>query len=490
MKKLAYLGSISAVAAMILVGCGGGGGSSASVSGTVEASYLAGVKVCAKGTDKCTVTDSNGKFTLGVSAPVELEIRVGNSVVGHVNVDSSNVKVTPAVLANNNPTVAAYLGTMLHIMGGCKITDNKCNLGNVSSVDIDPTKDKPLVEELTEAVEQNSEGNISIKVNNEGKVVTNENVTLYQNINPLMVGMNEVYYHGVASGEGFLQFKIDPEMLKLAYTVYDLAGNIEEKGEEQLINVYKNVFFKFKGESDSGMFVSGGLAVGYYIENNKVYYQIGLQYRDKNLTAKDVKLFANKTYNSLYFDTDGTIEFDIVDLNNTNPQDLNGTWSSLDGNGTWVVEESHIKFFENDGSVAAIGFFRPGVSRAAIVYGDMEGGYGVGLEAKPLTPEELKGTFYYSDNENDVQCFGQVTVDGTNFNYEDEICTDNEPESGSGTLVLNPNVNINGTNVTLNGMAQVEGANEFVFIDPVDGYYISLDTDTKSLSIGSNKPLK
>jgi len=499
MKKF-YLGTLSAITAVLLIGCGGSGSStnttsnsdnssSTSVSGTVEASYLAGVKVCVKGTDNCAVTDSEGHFTINAAAPVELEIKVGNSVVGDVNANSSKVKITPAVLADENATVAAYLGTLFHVIGGCQITDMQCNLGNIQEVDINPNSDKPLVEELAEAVTQNTD--VTVKVDNQNVVVDDENVTLYETLNPLMVGENELYYHGISSGEGFLKFALDPDTLKLKYTVYNNVGEPIEDGEDQLINVYKNVFFRFKNETNEGAFVSGGLAVGYYVEDGEVHYNIGLQYPERNLTSKDVEFFANKSYNTLFFDTDGSIEFSKVDLNTTNPADLNGTWSSSDGDsGTWVVEQSHIKFLEN-GSTVAIGFLRPGVSRAAIVYGDVtDGGFGIGLEAKPLTAEELKGTFYYSDTENNVTCFGQVNVNGTDFSYKDEICTDNEPESGSGSLVLNPTVTINGTSVALNGLAKIDGENEYIFIDPVDGYYISINPDTHSLSLGSNKPLK
>jgi hypothetical protein len=268
-------------------------------------------------------------------------------------------------------------------------------------------------------------------------------------------------------------------------------GTPVEEGDEQLVNVYKNVFFRFKKQPNEGAFISGGLAVGYYVEDNEVHYNIGLQYPERNLTAKDVEFFANKSYNSLFFDTDGTIEFSRVDLNTTNPADLNGTWSSSDGHsGTWVVEQSHIKFLEN-GYTVAIGFLRPGVSRAAIVYGDVtDSGFGIGLEAKPLTADELKGTFYYSDTEDNVTCFGYVNVNGTEFSYKDEMCTDNEPKSDEGTLELNPTVTIDGTNVKLNGLAKVDGEDEYVFIDPVDGYYISINMETHALSLGSNKPLK
>jgi hypothetical protein len=490
MKKMFYLGTISAVAAMF-IGCGGGSSSSGStsVSGTVEASYLAGVKVCVKGTDNCVVTDSNGKFKLNVAPPVNLEIRVGDSVVGDVNANSATLEITPAVLADNNETVAAYLGTMLHVIGGCKITDMQCDLGNIQKVDIDPNSDKPLVEELAEAVTQNPDVNVT--VDGQKVEVDDNDVALYETVNPIMVGESELYYHGISSGEGFLKFVLDPKTLKLKYTVYNNLGTPVEEGDEQLVNVYKNVFFRFKNEPNEGAFISGGLAVGYYVEDNEVHYNIGLQYPERNLTAKDVEFFANKSYNSLFFDTDGTIEFSRVDLNTTNPADLNGTWSSSDGHsGTWVVEQSHIKFLEN-GDTVAIGFLRPGVSRAAIVYGDVtDGGFGIGLEAKPLTADELKGTFYYSDTEDNVTCFGYVNVNGTKFSYKDEMCTDNEPKSDEGTLELNPTVTIDGTNVKLNGLAKVDGEDEYVFIDPVDGYYISINMETHSLSIGSNKPLK
>ena len=59
----------STIAATFLIGCGGGGGGGgstheATTSGTVSDGYLYSAKVCYKGTNICTKTDKNGKFTL------------------------------------------------------------------------------------------------------------------------------------------------------------------------------------------------------------------------------------------------------------------------------------------------------------------------------------------------------------------------------------------------------------------------------------------
>jgi hypothetical protein len=492
MKKLIY--SISTAAALFLVGCGGGGsGSTESVTGTVEASYLAGVKVCVKGTDNCAVTDANGKFVINAAAPVTLEIRVGNSVIGDVNASSNTVEVTPAVLADGNATVAAYLGAMMHIIGGCKITDEQCDLGKVTKVDIDNASDEPLVKELMKVLQSNPDANITVKVDDKTVEVTDDNVTLYKTVNPMMVGQKELYYHGIAGGEGLLTFKVDPKTMTLTYQVNDFNGTVES-GSEELVNIYHNLFFTFKNNPDEKAFISKTMAVSYYKEGGQTYYNVGLQYPDKNLTAADVKFFANKKYNDIFFDTDGSIDFSIVDLNTSNPADLNGTWTSTDADGvetgTWNVDGDHIVFKQN-GSVVAVGFLKPGVSRAAIVYGDVDGGFGIGLEAKSLKADEVKGEFHYSYTDPSSQCFGEVELDGNKGKYKDEYCSDNQPESGSFTLDLNnTTVNLNGTTYELKGVAKVVGKNEYVFIDPDDGYYIAINPTDKSISIGSNKPLK
>ncbi len=501
MKKLVY--SLSVAAAFVLIGCGGGGSSStSSVTGTVEASYLAGVKVCVKGTDTCAVTDANGKFTLNVAPPVQLEIKVGETVLGDVDANSASVTVTPATLTDNNVTAAAYLGAMLHVMAGCSITAQDCNLDNIQEVDIDPTKNLPLVDELMEKVVK---GIVPVKIvesdgTQEDVNVTEANATVYMCAHHRMVGETKLAYHGIASGEGYLTFEIDPETMEITYHINKFDGTVES-GSEKLINLYENTFFKFEGESNSGMFVSESMAVGYNVDSatGTVTYQVGLQYPDKNLTATDISLIANKTFNAVDFDTNGSLYFSVVDINSSNVADLNGTWSSYESNGTysgtWAVNGDHIEFKDSDGNIAAVAFLKPGVNRAALVYASKDGTFGIGVEAKPLSESELKTTFNYEDVSKDangkmVTCFGKVTVEGTNFSYKDDFCSDNEPENGSGTLVLNPSVDINGTTVKLNGMAQVSGTNEFVFIDSEDGYYIAVNPDTGDISIGSNHPLK
>ncbi|WP_457560456.1 hypothetical protein, partial [Caminibacter sp.] len=429
-----------------------------------------------------------------------LELKVGETVLGDVDANSTSVTVTPATLTDNNVTAASYLGAMIHMVAGCGLSDSYCNLGDIAQIDIDTNTDKPLIEELMQKL---ANGNIEVKVvKSDGRVedinVTEANATLYMSANPMMSGETKLAYHGIASGEGYLTFEIDPETMELTYQINKFDGTVES-GSEKLINLYENTFFKFEGESGSGMFVSKSMAVGYNVDSatGTVTYQVGLQYPDKNLTATDVSLFANKTYNAVTFNTDGSVDFTIVDINTTNPNDLNGTWSSLEAtgtySGTWQVKGDHINFYLN-GSLVTVAYLKPGVNRSSLVYGDLQGDFGIGVEAKPLNSDELKATFNYEDiiktSTGVDYCFGKVTVDGTSFSYKDDICSDNQPESGTGTLVLNPSVDINGTTVTLNGMAQVSGTNEYVFIDPEDGYYIAVNPVTGEISIGSNHPLK
>lgn len=488
MKPIYKVLSVAAIG--FLIGCGGGS-SSSGVSGVVEASYLKGVKVCVKGTDTCAITDENGKFSLNASAPVMLELKIGNSVLGDVNATTTNMTVTPAVLADNNSTIAAYVGTTLHKIAGCDVAAESCDLSNIKSVDVDPNSDEPIVEEIEKKV-QNDE-NVTVTVDDNTTVeVSDEDVQKYKITNPMMTGETKLLYHGISVGEGILEFVIDINTLNLQFTLRDENGNVTEEGNATLSPVYKNVFFKIDNNDDEMAFVTTSFAMSVYVDDNALHYNFGVQYPQKELSAVDVEMFANKSYNAFTFDTTGGVEFSTIDINTTNPEDLNGTWSEGSISGTWEVEGDHVNFFYN-GQLGAQAYVRAGAGRNTLVYATTDGDFGIGVEAKPLVESELKGTFYYDDisfeNGKIENCFGYVTVDGTKFSYKDEVC--NGAEQGSGTLELNPEVN----GMTLNGIARViapDGTktSEYVIMNPEDGYYIAVDADSGEVSIGSNKPIK
>ena len=485
--------ALSFCAAALIIGCGGGSSSSSSsVSGTVQASLLSGVKVCVAGSNNCATTDLNGKFVINdVTTPLNLEIKIGNSVLGKVRVNNSNVDITPSVLADNNTILAAYIGTFLHVIGGCSVTSQTCNLSNVTSVDINTSSNEDLIEELKSAMEVNSSV-IPIRVNGNEVNLTDTNVILYQTANPTMVGITNVNYNGAASVGDYASFSYDKNTNTVTYQV---AGNVfgNKSGTREIENLYGNVFFKDKN-GNNFYFFSGSLGVAVIPLDNNVSFLTGLQIPEKNLTASDLKLIANKRFNYMEF-TSNTVSFAFIEINSTNVNDLNGTWRDfVEGDsGTWEVNGSHLDVKNSNGVKVANVIIRPGVKRSGIVVDLVGGGFGVGVEAKALTFAEMSGTFYYQDSDDSGTCYGKAVVNGTNFSYADEYCYGTTKASGSGTLELNPFVDVNndGTpDINLTGLAKVSGENEYIFIDPEDGYYISIDMANGDLSIGSNKPLK
>jgi hypothetical protein len=153
------LAATALVASTLLASCGGGGGGSLSTSsgsvtltGTVEASKVAGVKVCVEGTDNCALTDEKGTFSLQVAAlPVTVSLMAGDAPIGSFNATSPVVEVNPLTLVDGNVTLAAALGAVIHALAG-DTTGNQTTI-NLSNVAV--KVDKPLVELLKEAVSSN-----------------------------------------------------------------------------------------------------------------------------------------------------------------------------------------------------------------------------------------------------------------------------------------------------------------------------------------------
>jgi len=467
----------SVIAAAALIGCGSG--SASDVSGSVEASKLEGVKVCVKGTDNCAITDANGKFTLAPTPlPAKLEVKVGNSVIGSASVTSITPTITPAVLADGNSTVAAYIGALLHKAANCSYSADYCNLSSVKTLDIDPNKDMSIVDELKEKLAASA--TVEVKVNGVEKNLTSTDKDLYQTANPTMAGTTPTF-RGALTGGDFAEFTFDTDTNKMTYKVTGRLYNLN--GTKELKNVYNNVFFT---DSDNNFyFFSGTLGVSYINYNNNQLSLVGLQMPAQEITTDMLKEFVNKRYN--YMEDDGSgLSFEFIDINSSDVNSLSGTWTNLNGDsGTWEVNGSHLDVYQNGSKVANI-VLRPGVSRNSIVVDLVSGGYGIGVEAKALTNNDMTGTYYYMDLEpTGGICYGKVRVNGTQVSYQDEKCYNSTESSGSANLLLNPN--------GMNGLAQVldsngNPTNEYVFVDPEDGFYISVGSD--GLSIGSSKPLK
>jgi len=487
MRKYVFMSA--AVLALLFSGCGGGGGgttSSSSISGTVNASSLKGVKVCTEDETVCSTTDKSGHFVLNnVTPPVTLKLKIGDSTFGQVKASSTSIKITPLRLADNNTTVASYIGALLHEIAGCGFTKTQCDLSSVRSLDINASDDKPLVEEIKDALSINSQ-QIRYTVNGNTKTITENNATLYQTSNPDMVSSN-VSFSGAASVGDFANFTYDKKTKTISYSI---KGNVfgDKNGTREIESLYHNVFFKDK-DSDTSYFFSGSLGVALIpVTDTNISYVVGLQMPE--IDEINASLIANKTFNYMEFNTNGSINFGLIDINSTS--DTNGTWTDkVSGiTGTWKVSRTHIDVYNNNTKIANI-IIRPGSSRAGFIIDKVNGGFGIGVEAKELNASELSGTFYYYDNSPDgTECFGTVDINRTNFSYKDEYCSDNSPDNGSGTLNLNPPVTIDGRSFTLNGIAQETNSSKYVFIDPTDGYYIAVDINDSDIAIGSNKPLE
>jgi hypothetical protein len=472
------------IAAAFIIGCGGGGSSSTastSVSGTVEASYLAGVKVCEANTTNCAITDAQGRFTLpGVSAPATLEVKVGNTVVGNVNATSNTVTVTPAVLADGNATVAAYIGATLHTIGGCPIGATDCNLSGVQDVVIDPNMaDEPLVKVIATKLSAGDK-NITCTVNNTTTVeVTDNNATLYQTINPDMSGLSTLTYHGInTESKTLFTVTLNTDTMQVTSSDLNLSDVLQP--------VYENFVFNLKNHPNQYIIANKNMFVTVIDDNNQTYFDAGLQYPDYNLTSALVSSVANKQYISISFGATSP-EISIYDVNTTN--DINGTWTQkdlTDGStytGTWEVNGTHFSFNYN-GIISNV-FLKPEAVRSIGIFYDSDGNLGFAMESIPLKPGEGDGTYYYVSS----YCIGKVVINGNDITLYNEKC-DNPQYQGTfnGTLVYNPD--INGT--VLNGVVEAKfngGEDTYLgLISPEDGFFVALDlNDSQNAIVGTNE---
>ena len=507
MKKRTILtmASVLVSSSIFMIGCGGSGDSatSSAITGSVQASILEGVSVCIKGTSDCAVTDSSGNYTIsGYVPPQVLELKVGNAVIGEVAAASSTLNITPQVLADNNATLAAYVGSMLHKIAGCAITATQCNLSAINDVDINASSTKSLIEELVE--EMDSNGTVTFKVDGNDINVTSVDTTEYEIEYPEMVS-STITFQGAASVGDLATYSYDKSTNTLTY---DINGSVyQENGSRTLTNLYGNVFFK--DTDDNFYFFSKTLAVAQIpLSDGNVSYITGLQMPESDI---DTSLVVNKRYNFINFSaSDGSLGIGIIDINASSTSTTNGTWLDIvnDINGTWTRNGNHLEILDVNNTKIANGILRPSSSdgRAGFILDNLPaigGGFGIGVEAKALSLAEIGSTFTYLGkglNPSDAwSCYGNVTVSDNNdgnsstasFTFTDDECTATvTPSSGSATLVLNPTVTFANGSIVLEGIVQIS-TTAFAFIDPESGYYVAFDTNTSDpmISIGSNKPL-
>ena len=152
--KLRILSFLAVLASLGIsgYGCGSGSGdenlsSAQTVVGTVEASKVAGARVCVNGTENCVTTNSNGIFRINVNKlPATLIIKVGEAPLGEVNATSTFVPVTPISLAEGNPALANKIAAFIHAVGND--TSGEAEVVNLSKVEIELDESRPLVDLL------------------------------------------------------------------------------------------------------------------------------------------------------------------------------------------------------------------------------------------------------------------------------------------------------------------------------------------------------
>jgi hypothetical protein len=317
------------------------------------------------------------------------------------------------------------------------------------------------------------------------------------------VSSTKASYSGAASQGDLATFTFDGK--NLTYQISGpVFGNIPPK-TIQLIPVQNGENFVYKDKWDDYYYFSGNLGVAeiYLTDSDKATYVVGL----KSVQIPDVNTVAGnstegKKYIYIYIPRD-IINDDIEGYLLTIKPDH--TWQLSDGaSGNWKIVENHVEAYDSDGNKVANVIIKPGQSRAGIIV-DINpafgGGFGIGLEQKPLKPEDLTGvyqTYYYYLNATayynatteeerrnaEIECFGKLYVNGNTYTYIENWCSDGEPDN---VTVSNIKLNQLCDGTPMNGVACADGYN--IFVDPEDGYFIAIRYRNKILEevIGSSK---
>ncbi|WP_457561569.1 hypothetical protein [Caminibacter pacificus] len=501
-----------------LIGCGGGSGSGASepqkVEGSVKASVLKGVKVCVKDTNICSVTDSNGRFSLDTTYPANLEISVGDTKLGDVEV-TGNTDITPALLADNNVTLAAYLGSLLHKAGGCSVTSYYCDLSKVKSFDLNASGDT-LVDMINKAVKN---GELYAKVDGKEVNVTLSDVDAYVTANPIISGRGEITYQGAMTLGDYAEFTFD---LKDDVVNYQIKGNVLGKtsSKTKIYNMYNNLLY-VNSDASNFYYLTSGVMFSTIMQNGKPYTVVGIPKNYIALSASDV---AGKTYNILLrgvkIANETITSIGTVTLNANNTfvfvtKDFNG--NAINVNGTWSFSDNKVYLKDSNGNDFMIMAVKKGYFQSIAIADFVNGGFGLGVESEPMSASDFTGYSYIKfiqnvgENKNEI-CLGSLRVKkvddshaqiderdskcfmvyiNTNVNavFFEEVPAE-EPISYN--AVINPTMEVNGNYISLNSVAlSKEGVIGASIIDADNGIFAQLSMrDGKEVAIlGSNKPI-
>ncbi len=500
MKKMSMIAA-GLLGLGILSGCGGGGSALVSeqkISGSVEASYLQNVTVCDKNSGKCTKTASNGSFTLDVPYPATLQLKVGDYVLGDVKADSSNIKITPGMLADGNTTLAGYLGVFLHEIAGESIDAYSCDMSKVKNLDISASGDT-LVSKVKNYLSKHQDLNFT---SNEGNYsVGAKDVDYYITLNPLKSGLDSVEYQGAVTVGDFAKFSFN---FKNDEVSYQFDGNVLNKmsRKSNFVNLYRNMFFVAKHSSEF-YFITSGIMLAKVVNSEGDFDIIAIPKNYGKVSVSDVA----KTYNLVFkglningnvyngfgilkLNSDGTYVLNIKDISSDEFDTYQGKWSMQNGK----------EVLSFDGELFMNLSVKVGYKKNAVVADGIQGGYGFGSEAQDITRSDLK-TYYYlkinreNDNETKV-CFGNTSEKWLNdssieVTERDSKCMIVRSYPSKGVITfqeiktdapvsyeadINPTVNINGQSVKLSGIAQIAQDGKFMysFFDGDNKIYVNL----------------
>jgi len=278
-------------------------------------------------------------------------------------------------------------------------------------------------------------------------------------------------YTGAASKGDLAVFSFDGKNL-----TYEISGPVfgNKSGTLTLEKVAPNSPVYRNPEGDVYTFFAGKLGVAEVdFDNNQVAYVVGL----KDVKAPDMQELAGKDL--VYFEAlnDGTTSIKELKLGN-------GTWELYDlngneiSNGTFEIKNNYLVAKEDNKTIANV-IIEPG-SRVAFVVDYADGsGFGIGLERKKLTSEDVVGTYlnHYYNDENDIECVGKLTIQEENgkitYNYDETWCSDGQPEDDKGVILLNQLCDGTPFDGIACGKSDITGDESEIFIDAQDGYYIT-----------------
>jgi len=497
------------------------------VQGTVQASYLKGVKVCID--DKCDITNENGVFKIeDVYLPATLTLFIGNRILSEVEItnqdDFENLKISPMFLAKDNKTLAEYLGAFLHGVGMCSLNAEKCDLSNVKEImvgddnETNNWENRRIVDSLRKVLLKcdNIHFRVSIKdkdgkdcihnntidkqqadlyanhcgcgdnesnnndINEQNDNNSNDNNT---NDNSIHTGSDNVSFIGLAGYNIAISGKYDKGNHKLYLSTNNKQWSVELK------NVYNNIVFK--DSNDNLYFISPTLIAAPYIDEYGEKY-ISFLFKDYGI---------NNTYNNMQ-QGDYLLLPDLSNLKLSKSIDkFIGNWEisdSYDGlnyKGEWELsyDLKKVIVIRSDGQVkdyniTMIPDIENGRSAFIMENVDRDGyfTFKVGIYRKPMTINELIGTYdTYRINEFDDVCYGKVFITkDKKFKYNDIWCEGGNESSYTGNLLFDAKDKFGEGFYDSKGMALVMSEGNLYHLAYIDGNLVVSDlADNNELKI-------